>query len=255
MGFEIDDSILGNTPQNWKTPLDKPKSLEADLFFMLCSSFLGDAFSFKLHVQENRIIHHVLPVKGLETSQLAFGSSDELMWHTEDAFHSMRADYLGLMGLRNDDHTPTTIADIRDLNLAEGVRSILFENRFLLSPDDTHGIPDDKKNPALVSVLFGDRNSPYICIDPLYMRGVDQAAQEALDTIKKEITRVMKDIFLSQGDICFIDNYKAVHGRKSFQAKFDGRDRWLRRVYLTRDMRKSRELRKNAEERFIESYV
>jgi len=34
-----------------------------------------------------------------------------------------------------------------------------------------------------------------------------------------------------------------VHGRKPFTARFDGTDRWLKRVCITRDLRKSRDAR------------
>ena len=44
---------------------------------------------------------------------------------------------------------------------------------------------------------------------------------------------------LEPGMRCFIDNYRAVHGRASFQARYDGTDRWLKRVSITRDLRRS----------------
>ncbi|KOV84203.1 hypothetical protein ADL01_08735 [Streptomyces sp. NRRL WC-3618] len=37
---------------------------------------------------------------------------------------------------------------------------------------------------------------------------------------------------LEPGMRCFIDNYRAVHGRASFQARYDGTDRWLKRVSI-----------------------
>ena len=53
------------------------------------------------------------------------------------------------------------------------------------------------------------------------------------------------------GDFAFIDNYQAVHGRKPFRARYDGRDRWLKRINVVRDLRKSRESRLSAASRVL----
>jgi alpha-ketoglutarate-dependent taurine dioxygenase len=59
------------------------------------------------------------------------------------------------------------------------------------------------------------------------------------------------DLVLEAGQVIFIDNFKAVHGRRPFKAHYDGTDRWLKRVNLTRDLRKSRELRETADSRVV----
>jgi alpha-ketoglutarate-dependent taurine dioxygenase len=59
----------------------------------------------------------------------------------------------------------------------------------------------------------------------------------------KLIDESLTDLVLQAGDICFIDNYRAVHGRRPFKARYDGTDRWLKRVNIARDLRKSRGLR------------
>jgi L-asparagine oxygenase len=50
----------------------------------------------------------------------------------------------------------------------------------------------------------------------------------------------MKDVRLQPGDVAFIDNYRAAHGRKSFRARCDGTDRWLKQLNITRNLRGSR---------------
>jgi alpha-ketoglutarate-dependent taurine dioxygenase len=71
----------------------------------------------------------------------------------------------------------------------------------------------------------------------------DQDARLALNTLTGLIDANLSEVVLEPGDICFIDNYKVVHGRKAFKARFDGTDRWLKRTNITRDLRKSREFR------------
>lgn len=61
----------------------------------------------------------------------------------------------------------------------------------------------------------------------------------------------MSGVVLTPGDICFLDNYQVVHGRKPFQARFDGTDRWLRRLNIARDLRRSREYRLSADSRVV----
>ena len=64
---------------------------------------------------------------------------------------------------------------------------------------------------------------------------------------------VIEDDALAPGDFIFVDNYKAVHGRKPFKAHYDGTDRWLKRVNITRDLRKSRDGRLSPDSRVIHS--
>jgi alpha-ketoglutarate-dependent taurine dioxygenase len=66
-----------------------------------------------------------------------------------------------------------------------------------------------------------------------------------------QIEANMQDIQLRPGDIAFIDNYRAVHGRKSFRARYDGTDRWLKRLNITRNLRGSRAWRPTADNRII----
>jgi alpha-ketoglutarate-dependent taurine dioxygenase len=50
----------------------------------------------------------------------------------------------------------------------------------------------------------------------------------------------LRDLRLEAGDFCFIDNFRVVHGRKPFTPRHDGTDRWLKRINVTCDLRKSR---------------
>ena len=58
-------------------------------------------------------------------------------------------------------------------------------------------------------------------------------------------------ITLRPGDAVFVDNHLAVHGRRPFKARYDGTDRWLKRVSVTRDLRRSRALRDTPDSRLL----
>ena len=76
-------------------------------------------------------------------------------------------------------------------------------------------------------------------------------ARAALDRLIRLIGSRLEEMVLDPGEFCFIDNFKAVHGRRSFKARFDGTDRWLKRVNIMRDLRRSRGLRARSESRLL----
>lgn len=270
-GYEIDQAKIGETPSHWRFQGDGLRTLEEEILLVLFSSLLGDVFGWATQ-QEGRVIHDVLPIRGHQNAQIGTGSEQEITWHNEDAFHPCRGDYVALMCLRNPDRVPTTVAPVDLLELDDEIKGALFEPRFVIRPDYSHskelvpeGHEDDvnrhsafermdktSKKAEKLAVLFGDRNSAYIRIDPYFMETPDnQEAQIALNTLVEMINHLLYEIILEPGDFCFIDNYKAVHGRRPFRARFDGTDRWLKRLNITRDLRKSRGLRAATHSRII----
>ena len=273
-GWPVADADLVPTPAD---PRHKPApspTLEHDLAFALLASLLGDPIAWATQ-QDGYVMHDIFPVRGFENDQIGWGSEQTLTWHTEDAFHPLRTDYLGLMCLRNPDQVETTYADVADVRLDDEVRELLSQPRFRVLPDDSHrpelpggGGADNREallrrrgrerveraldDPERVPVLFGDPDDPYVCLDPHYMRGIQgPEEQAALDEICAAIDRVMTGVVLQPGDICFLDNFRVVHGRRPFRARFDGTDRWLRRLNVARDLRKSRASRLRPESRVI----
>jgi hypothetical protein len=214
----------------------------------LCGALLGDAIAWS-HQRDGIICQDLVPIEGHANKMIGSGSELELVWHTEDASYSYRGDYIGLMCLRNPDAVPTTFALIDDVQLDPDQVEILFEPRFFFRPDPSH--PGDKEGEK-ASVLFGDHRSPYVRFDPYCMdRPETEMARSAMDYLTRAIDEKLTGVALLPGECLFIDNYKAVHGRSSFKARFDGTDRWLKRITLARDLRKSRAVRKAPASRVI----
>lgn len=180
------------------------------------------------------------------------------------------------MCLRNKDRVATTVATVGDISLDDGDVDVLFQARFLIRPDTSHlgaysGRPASSdaetrlrkaarrrvgrmnEAPEPVAALYGTKDSPYLCADPCYMDAVpsDPRARAALNTLEREITAQLRDTVLGPGDICFIDNFRAVHGRSAFTPRYDGTDRWLKRINVTRDLRRSRTYRLSSGSRII----
>jgi hypothetical protein len=106
--------------------------------------------------------------------------------------------------------------------------------------------------PERLAVLFGDPRSPYIRMDPYFMDPPDDdTSQKALNDLIYALDSNSSEIALRPGDMLFVDNFCAVHGRKPFQARYDGTDRWLKRINVTRDLRKSRDSRPACASRII----
>lgn len=274
-GLKVADEFIGPTPARRPDNGAPSPTLEQDIAFYLLACLLGDPIAWATQ-QAGRIMHDVFPVKDHEDQQIGWGSNVTLEWHTEDAFHPLRPDYLGLTCIRNPDDVETTLAEISDVELDRELRDLLALPRFRIVPDDSHrarnaggpGTVDPAaarlqqrsyewveglaRCPEQVAVLFGDPESPYLRIDPFYMQGVQGEEEKGLlDSMIAAIDRAIKGVVLHPGDICFIDNYRAVHGRKAFQARFDGTDRWLRRLNIATDLRNARSHRISPDSRVI----
>jgi Fe(II)/alpha-ketoglutarate-dependent arginine beta-hydroxylase len=108
-------------------------------------------------------------------------------------------------------------------------------------------------NPVKRPVLFGDRHDPYLALDPYHMKtdGWSERSSQAFQGLCDQIEANLKGVALQPGDCVFIDNFRAVHGRKSFRPRYDGTDRWLKRLNITRNLRGSRAWRPTPDHRVI----
>ena len=262
-GYPIDDREIGATPAHWKDRQTRCVPVKEEITLVLLGSLLGDLIAWSTQ-QDGAVVHDIAPIKGHEHEQLGSGSEEELTWHTEDAFHPYRGDYLGMLCLRNPDRVPTTFAPIDVEDLDEATVATLFEPYYTIRPDESHlrknrvapsvdtafleaaqaRIEKMNESPERIGVLFGSPQSPYCRIDPYFMDPVEsEAAREALALLIRRVDTKIGDLLQVPGDFCFIDNFKAVHGRRRFVARFDGTDRWLKRINITRDLRRSRSAR------------
>lgn len=264
-GFQVDDAAIGPTPPHWSKQEDLASTRREEFFLTLVASLLGDPFGWST-LQRGNLVQNVIPISGEERQQSGHGSADQLEWHTEDGFHPYRCDYLGLMGMRNHGEVPTTYASVATLELPEEVMQVLSEPRFLIRPDDEHirnaradimhprsTIVQAADAPVPTAILFGGADRPYLRIDPYFMSAVpgDSLAEDALKLATEKLEASLQEIVVRAGELLFIDNFRAVHGRRSFRAAYDGTDRWLKKIVVSRDLRKSREIRDSADSRVL----
>jgi len=243
-GLPLADADLGTSPPVTATPPQRDELARADAMLLLVASFLGYPIS-QAGVDDGRLVRDISPMPGHETTQLGSSSSGELMWHNEDAYHPLRPDWICLLCLRNPDSTATSFVPITEVPIEEPTRSLLFQPRFRIEPDSSNASSAAVAEPPAVAVLTGDRRRPFVRLDPAFMirDAADGEACDALETVIKAVDERLQDVRLAPGEILIIDNLRSVHGRRSFTARYDGRDRWLRVVHATADLRRSEGLR------------
>lgn len=248
---------IGPTPPDWWTPQPPAVTVRQEIALILMSALLGDVFAWATQ-QDGRMIHDIMPIAGHENQQLGSSSLTPLSWHTEDAFHPYRGDYIALACLRNPGQVPTALLAVDRKAIPERTMRLLREKRYLIMPDNSHlpgnnpasradsglfsGIQEMISDPDPVAAVFGPLDSLYIRVDPDFMRAVpgDSDATAALREFFALIEEHLIDVVLEAGDFLFVDNFRTAHGRRSFIPRYDGTDRWLKRVNISRDLRPAR---------------
>lgn len=250
-GFEVDDHRIGPTPRHWKmcSPFSTNSATRREEFLLaVLAETVGDAFGYA-SLQDGRVIHNLLPIAGAELDQSGHGSKAALEWHTEDAFTPFRANFLGLLGLRNRDAIATTIGDITALlDLDDRDCQILSEPRFAVVPDEEHlrsnAIRSETSllgggQPSLIPILSDGPHGFELVVDRVYMTAGDSGAAGPFRRATRALDRALHRIAIAPGEILLLDNHRVVHGRDPFPARFDGTDRWLLKTSVTRDLASS----------------
>ncbi|WP_062650045.1 arginine beta-hydroxylase, Fe(II)/alpha-ketoglutarate-dependent [Streptomyces maremycinicus] len=268
-GHLFDQERIGPTPEDWRERPRPNTEFPEEILVLLYAGLLGEPFGWTTQ-QDGRLVHDIFPVRKHENDQLGLGSKETLTWHTEDAFHPYRGDYLVLASLRNPDRVATTVGEYVAHALPPTDLEVLFEERFHIAPDESH-LPKNNSRPSdgdterfatlekliherrPVAVLFGPRQEPYLRLDPYFMEvpETDPEARRALDRLIAVIDAGLREVALEQGDCLVINNHRVVHGRVPFTARYDGTDRWLKRINVTHDLRKSRAMRATSSTRLI----
>ncbi|MFE8925820.1 MULTISPECIES: guanitoxin biosynthesis L-enduracididine beta-hydroxylase GntD [Streptomyces] len=233
-GLVVDDEAVGATPSSWGDGPARDRTRRHEIQAVLIGSVLGEAFGWQSQ-QDGAVVHDVLPMREYENTQINFASQEPIWWHTEDAFHAFRPDYVGLLCLRNPSAVATTVSCAADWDLSDPAFDVLFEPRFRQLPDHSHSVTGDgaERRP----VLFGPRERPYACVDPYFLEppGDDRLA-EVLRRFYDTVEASLRKVALAPGDMLLVDNRSAVHGRRPFAARYDGRDRWLKRISVSKDL-------------------
>lgn len=176
------------------------------------------------------IIQNLYPLASSVGRQLSTSSDVALAFHTETAFHPHKPKFLLLLCLRGDASAATTLCTANDIigQLTGRTLTTLSQPRFRCGVDESFG--------SGIAWLTDRRpvfdHNQALTFDSELTIGIDDEAEAALDELRTAIARSCSAITLAAGDLLIIDNRRAVHGRSSFTARFDGTDRWLQRTFV-----------------------
>jgi L-asparagine oxygenase len=233
----IEPDTLPPTP-NVPESVERAATPAATLATLLAQQ-LGEVIAYR-DEKRGALVQNVVPVKSLATSQ-SNGGSVPLEFHTENAFHPHRPDYVGLLCLRpaHEDQVGTQVAAVRRALplLDPASHAVLREARFVTAvPPSFRSAGSSERHP----VLSGCLEDPDICVDFHATTALDQHAAQAMARLRAALLEVRSDLVLRPGEMVFVDNRLVVHGRVGFTPRYDGRDRWLHRVFVHLDNRRTR---------------
>lgn len=205
---------------------------DIDKSLIASGSRFGSVYGFAQE-QDGRIVQNLFPIKKNESMQISSSSGTVLEMHTETAFHPWRPEVVLLLCARGDSQAGTNVAslsDIKPLLDAESLR-ILHMPEFVTRIDESfrsEGHPDKE---ILTPILFDGATS--MTYDRALMKSVTESGQRALEAFSNAIDRVKTTIYLKTGEVLILNNRTTVHGRTPFKARYDGTDRWMKRVMVS----------------------
>jgi L-asparagine oxygenase len=223
------------TPPSPTAPIEK--DLTSEFVLLAAARRLGQPVGY-LPEHGGDLVQNLVPVQANADRQVSTSSKVDLMFHTEAAFHPHRPRYLLLLCLRGDERAVTTLSSIFEVLplLPWKVVDTLFQPRFRTAVDESylHGRPNVLGAP--MPVLSGVRHRPSMVFDAELMVGTDTEADDALRALADVVQRHHTGLALRAGDLLVVDNNVAVHGRSSYEPRWDGYDRWLQRAMTVTDL-------------------
>lgn len=188
--------------------------------------------------QNGQLIQNIVPVHKTESQQISTSSKVELELHTETAFHPYKPDYILLLCLRGDSNAATTYASVNDIiqYLSGEVIESLKKPWYKTAVDDSFRTKGEPQKEFIMPILSEVDGRIAITYDNFFMRGINMYASLALAELNYAIQKCTKEIVLKTGDLLVIDNSVAIHGRKPFQPRYDGTDRWVQRMLVRKEL-------------------
>lgn len=238
--------VLRGLPQKEpppQTPLDPQQSMafRSSEFWLACvGGALGEIVGY---IQEKRgaLFQNIVPTRFNSLKLSSESSSRALNLHTEIAFHPYLPDYLLLYCIRSDPgkQATTEITSMRSVfnRIPGNDIEMLFGEYFRTSVDLSFGnAMEICGSGPLLSVLYGNRWDPFIRYDSEYMMSENDSASVSLAVLTDLLVREKQSVALDAGDLMIIDNRRVVHGRTPYVANYDGRDRWVQRAAVVKDL-------------------
>jgi hypothetical protein len=220
----------------------------------LKKTFIGEAF-LELFAQLTRtpllsyatrfdgdFFTDVISINKYRGKQTGYSDGD-LVFHNDRTAHSVRADYISLLGMR------CGLADITYTSLVEGgtlrigltadTRRVLARPHFVtpfdvVSRDNNRNLTVSEKHP----ILLGTSGIRYLDTHTTVASDAPPEAKDALLALKNALTRATKKRHrILEGDLLTFANQNGLHSRERIEVGDleQARSRWLLKTYAFRD--------------------
>lgn len=227
-----------STPENNKYHVGETTTL--GILQAIFNQFLGEMVSYEAE-GDGHLFQDMVPNRLLQTTQTSLGSKIELELHTEQAFSEIRPDYLSLACLNGDENAKTFILHLQDIidHLSTEDVELLKKEKWKIGVDMSfimNGCKGDLRGP--LSILNNNNGNWELIFDQDLMVGETTNASELIEKITNIYYDYREHVILKKGDLLILNNHKLVHGRSSFEPKFDGNDRFIIRSFILKNLKK-----------------
>lgn len=234
------------TPQDNRSHVGE--TTEAARIQAVVNSCLGHMIGYEAEAG-GRLFQDMVPSPAMADTQTSLSSRVVLEAHTEQSFSTLAPDVVSLLCLRGDPAAATYVFPATDLlrHLTPAQEELLrrplwtfeVDESFRLRGDDF--VDGDVRGPH--PVLAGPADDPSFRFDQDLQRGTTPQAQELLEELIDLYCEHRREHVLAPGDLLLLDNRRAVHGRSSFRPVYDGRQRFVVRSFVVRDLYRSHHAR------------
>ncbi|MBO7369961.1 MAG: TauD/TfdA family dioxygenase [Campylobacter sp.] len=194
-----------------------------------------------------KIFRSVVPLKNQGKMIGSYGAKIAFNFHSDNPTYKIYPEYenkslnspefLSLYCMRGDKNANTDLIILDDIlgNLDNETIQNLQKNDFIVNTPNSFDKYHEVEN---VSVIAKKDNKFYTRFDYHNIHAQSENSEVALQNFKNAIekTKQISHNF-QQGDFLIFKNQEILHSRNSFTPKFDGKDRWLIRIYGATNMK------------------
>lgn len=240
------ESELPATPYEAEAGIDQLPVVAGSILSILAS--LGTHPVAYEGESEDSVFRHVSPKHLRESEKSSYGSRLDLGMHVDNPHLPLTCEpvttlsacpeYLSLTGLRCELGVPTRIVAVEDVLsiLPSFVEQELRRPNFLIKRPESFG----KQGNVIehVPLLYRGKNGRLYCrYNKASVTGTTADADFSLQLFGAAASHpdVVRSILLQAGDILVFKNQQTLHARDGFSPRYNGRDRWMIRVFGVND--------------------
>ncbi|QCX82941.1 Clavaminate synthase 2 (plasmid) [Streptomyces sp. YIM 121038] len=237
-GLPIVQTEVPETPRAEPEPAERPL-MAAEAWLALLGSRLGLAIGYR-ESWHGSVLQDVVPSPSVPHPPVGAPLS-ALRFHTDLPYHRHQPDYVMLACSRTDPGrvAATMVASARRVipQLAEADRRLLHDELIPCRVDpafrDAHSTPGDVR----VRVLSGPQDDPHLAYDRELLDPGTDATRAVLHRLSETVDRTATGEHWQAGDVLIVDARRTTYACVPYTTTWDGRDRWLHRLFIRDPLR------------------